>query len=110
MSWPANTMRPESGVIFPAIWPISVDLPAPLGPINAWISPGRRSSETSRVASSAPKRLCRPSSLSTASLIAFPPRQPAHHAVLGEQHQEQLPVLGQPAQQGLHHDEQNGPG
>src|SRR5690554_2568117 len=110
-------MRPESGARLPAIWAISVDLPAPLGPIRAWISPGRRSSETSRVACSAPKRLFRLSSVSTASLILLPPCQPAHYAMLGEQHhkqqhhtEEQLPVLGQPAEQGIHHHEQHGTG
>src|SRR5215207_11502811 len=35
---------------------IRVDLPAPFGPMTAWISPTRTSSETSETASTPPKR------------------------------------------------------
>ena len=46
----------------PLIWWISVVLPAPFGPMTAWISPGATSSETSSVTASPPKRLRRPTS------------------------------------------------
>ena len=39
-SAPAKRMRPASGCSSPASWATSVVLPAPLGPITAWISPG----------------------------------------------------------------------
>jgi uncharacterized membrane protein len=38
MSASKKAMRPASGVISPVIWPMSVDLPAPLGPMTAWQS------------------------------------------------------------------------
>ena len=41
MSRPSKRMRPASGAISPASWPISVVLPAPLGPMMACSSPVR---------------------------------------------------------------------
>ena len=41
MSWPSKWMRPASGTISPASWPISVVLPAPFGPMMACSSPLR---------------------------------------------------------------------
>src|SRR5258708_1337682 len=52
-------MVPESGLRVPVSWLTSVVLPAPLGPIRAWISPGRTSIDTESVATSPPKRLTR---------------------------------------------------
>ena len=37
---PSKAMVPASGRISPTICLMSVDLPAPFGPISAWISPG----------------------------------------------------------------------
>jgi len=51
---PAKWMWPRSGRISPDNWPMSVLLPAPLGPISAWISPARTSRSTWSVASSPP--------------------------------------------------------
>jgi hypothetical protein len=52
---PSGARVPASGASAPEICAIRVDFPAPFGPITAWISPGRRSIETSSVALSAPK-------------------------------------------------------
>ena len=46
MSTPSNTMRPVLARGLPKIDIISVDLPAPLAPISATISPGRMSIST----------------------------------------------------------------
>ncbi|KAF1050551.1 MAG: hypothetical protein GAK34_01822 [Delftia tsuruhatensis] len=59
-SRPASTSVPASAASVPDSRWMSVDLPAPLGPISAWISPGASDSETWSVASSAPKRRTRP--------------------------------------------------
>src|SRR4051812_41565095 len=61
---PAVTARsPESRLI-------RVDLPAPFGPMTAWISPVRTSRETSATACSPPKRFVSPSARSAASGMA----------------------------------------
>ena len=57
MSRPAKRMEPLSCRTSPATCLMTVDLPAPFGPISAWISPGRKSSVTSSLATTAPKRL-----------------------------------------------------
>ena len=67
MSAPAKTMRPLSGCSAPDIWWISVVLPAPLGPISAWISPWRTSRLAWSVAVSPPKRLTRSCTCSISS-------------------------------------------
>jgi hypothetical protein len=59
-SRPRSRTRPASGASAPQIWAISVDFPAPFGPISAWISPGTRVIDTLSVAVSAPKRRVRP--------------------------------------------------
>ena len=48
-STPSSSTRPPSGRSSPLNWPISVVLPAPLGPITACSSPGRTSSDRSSV-------------------------------------------------------------
>ena len=63
MSRPAKRMEPLSCLISPATCLMTVDLPAPFGPISAWISPGKRSSVTSSLATTAPKRLESPCKL-----------------------------------------------
>ena len=40
IAWPSKAMVPASWAISPVICLISVDLPAPFGPMRAWISPG----------------------------------------------------------------------
>ena len=59
-SRPSRWMEPESGRISPQICAISVDLPAPFGPMMAWISPARTSRSTPLVATTASKALRRP--------------------------------------------------
>src|SRR5690349_9442355 len=106
MSAPAKRIAPESGLSSPESWPISVVLPAPLGPITAWISPGARDSETSPVATRPPKRLVRPAVSSSASATAPPrDRKEPVKAGLREQHNQdqqrsehRLPMLGQARQ------------
>src|ERR1700724_2544149 len=65
-------MVPESGLRLPVSWLTSVVLPAPLGPIKAWISPGRTSIETESVAKRPPKRLIRRSVESSGSAMTLP--------------------------------------
>src|SRR6267154_4452538 len=71
-SRPANWIVPESGLRLPVSWPTSVVLPAPLGPIRAWISPGRTSIETESVAKRPPKRLISRSVESSGSAMTAP--------------------------------------
>src|SRR5450756_17999 len=102
-------MRPEVEARSPERRFASVVLPAPLGPLTAWIWSVKNSSETSFTAASPPKCLERRSVRSTASAIALlrrfsqqPGREPpeAEQAVRKQQHgehdepaHEQLPVL-----------------
>src|SRR5260370_41516523 len=72
MSRPSKAMRPMSGTISPASCPISVVLPAPFGPMMACSSPRATSSATLSEATTPPKRLVRPSTLSIASATAQP--------------------------------------
>src|ERR1039458_5188315 len=102
-------MRPEVEARSPESRLASVVLPAPLGPITAWIWSVKKSSDTSFTAASPPKCLDRRSVRSTASVIARlrrfsqqPGREPAEaeQAMRQQQHgehdepaHEQLPVL-----------------
>src|SRR5882757_4581183 len=97
-SRPANWMVPESGLRLPVSWPTSVVLPAPLGPIRAWISPGRTSIETESVAKRPPKRLIRRSVESSGSAMTSPEQGvDAAFCVERDQHQHRpeydLPVF-----------------
>src|SRR5256885_16604647 len=56
MSRPSKKIAPASLPRLPEIWPISVVLPAPFGPIRACTSPRTTSSVTSSVATTPPKR------------------------------------------------------
>ena len=58
--WPAMRMSPPSAACTPARILISVDLPAPLAPSRACISPRSTVKSTPRSASVPPKRLVRP--------------------------------------------------
>src|SRR5215470_11212159 len=70
MSPPAKWMRPPPGAISPASCPISVVLPAPLGPMMACNSPFGTASEMASQATTPPKRLVNPSISRRASLTA----------------------------------------
>src|ERR1051326_8308877 len=65
-------MVPESGRRLPVSWLTKVVLPAPLGPISAWISPSRTSIERLSVATRPPKRLISPLVSRSASATARP--------------------------------------
>src|SRR5436305_5455885 len=109
ISAPAKRMLPASGFSSPESSLISVVLPAPFGPMTAWISPGATESDTSPVATMPPKRLVSPLVSSTGS--ATPARSHREEPVqtgLREQHDQDqdraehgLPVLGQPRQHAL---------
>src|SRR5690606_27691485 len=80
-------------------------LPAPLGPISAWISPGLRSSVMSSVALSAPNALLRFLISRTGSAMARFARNKAKQPLACEQDdaeqdqaEEELPVFGDAAQ------------
>src|ERR1700704_2854765 len=97
-SRPAKWMVPESGLRLPVSWLTKVVLPAPLGPIRAWISPGRTSIETESVAKRPPKRLIRRSVESSGSAMTSPEQGvDAAFGVERDQHQHRtehdLPVF-----------------
>src|SRR3990170_3718111 len=92
-------MRPELGATSPVSWPISVVLPAPLGPMMACSSPARTSSTMSSQATTPPKRLVRPSICRSGSGTAQARKDPID-AAAGKQHdqeqhrpQNELPVF-----------------
>src|SRR4051812_31682180 len=102
-SRPAKTTRPASGRKVPLTWWISVVLPAPFGPMTAWISPGRTSSETPSVTASPPKRLRNPSRrrIGSATARAQQADQPAAQEQHGQHQQraeDEPPMRGQMAQ------------
>src|ERR1700674_519564 len=106
MSSPRKRIRPASGRRLPASCAISVVLPAPFGPMTAWVSPSCTSRSTPSVALSAPKLLCRPRA-SRRFLLAGTEKHP-REAALEEDHRENeqrpedhLPVLGPALQQFL---------
>src|SRR5437660_6344602 len=82
MSAPLNRMRPLSVASTPEIWPMSVVLPAPFGPMRACTSPRTISSVTSSVATTPPKRFDTARSSSIAA-SREKPRQP-----LGREHDD----------------------
>src|SRR5438105_15255198 len=92
MSAPLKRMRPVWVGSTPEIWPMSVVLPAPFGPISACTSPRTTSSVTSSVATTPPKRLETPRSSSMP-----PPFEQSGNTVRGEQHDsEQHHADGEP--------------
>src|SRR5215467_3385737 len=113
MSRPLKKIRPASGLISPASWPIRVDLPAPLGPMMACNSPAGMSREMPSEASTPPNRLvssriCKSGSATVRS------RQSAFDAAAGIDHDEQqqgadddLPVLRHPREPLLEHQERD---
>src|SRR5882672_6476784 len=113
MSSPAKRTRPRSGSRLPASWLIRVVLPAPFGPMMAWVSPSRTSRSTSSLARSAPKLFLKPRT-SSRTLFILAEEQSGEAAPQEEhrQHQErpeyQLPVLRPTRKRIL--DEQQGEG
>src|SRR3954463_15079435 len=108
-----RTMSPAVGLRSPDRRLTSVDLPAPFGPITAWISPTARPSDTSFTAARPPKRFesaavrIAISSIATRLLGKQARNQPLKSA-RERQHDrhdyeafDQLPVLGQPFQRFL---------
>src|SRR5438093_3885311 len=73
MSSPANRMRPALGCSTPVTQLKNVDLPAPLGPMMARISPAGTAMLTSLSAVSPPNRMERPSVRSRAAARAPSP-------------------------------------
>src|SRR5262245_45357839 len=88
MSRPAKRMLPASGAISPESWPISVVLPAPLGPMMACSSPCGTVSRMLSDATTPPKRLARPSIWSSGSATAQA-REHTVDATTGEQDDEE---------------------
>ena len=75
-SCPASCTVPAVGARSPESRLVSVDLPAPLGPITAWMRSRQRSSVTSFTAARPPKRL----------VSCLAPRRTSAIAVLAAQH------------------------
>src|SRR5258707_9397865 len=86
MSSPAKRTRPRSGRRSPASWLISVVLPAPFGPMMAWVSPSRISRLTSSHARSAPKLLVRP--LTSSRVLFILAEEQSREAALEEEHRQ----------------------
>src|SRR3546814_8473287 len=112
-SSPSSTTRPASGLRPPASWAIRVDLPAPLGPISAWISPGSTARSMPSVAFKAPKALCRPCSSSSASVMARLSGEQADDAAAREEHhgqqdeaEHELPAVGPAADESPQQEEE----
>src|SRR4029079_11180879 len=101
MSSPEKRIVPLSGRSMPESWPMSVVLPAPLGPMMAWVSPSLTARSTWSVARSAPKLL---HSWRTSSRpLLMPSPEQAGEAALGEDDDEdeddaevELPVVAHP--------------
>src|SRR5580700_5782167 len=114
MSVPSKRTLPCCGATSPAIRPISVVLPAPLGPITAWNSPGGRSSVMASAATTPPKRLLNPSICRSGSAIAAALEQPFDAAVHIDGNQEQQRpedqsgIFGKPRQSLLEHQKRRG--
>src|SRR5882762_1492674 len=113
MSSPAKRTRPRSGRRSPASWLISVVLPAPFGPMMAWVSPSRISRLTSSHASSAPKLLERP--LTSSRILFILAEEQSREAALEEEHrqhqerpEDQLPVHGPARARVLHQEQRKG--
>src|SRR4051812_11999688 len=106
-SRPPSVISPDVDGTSPESRLVSVDLPAPFGPITAWMRPRHKSTETPFTAASPPKRLVRFFACSTASLMPglLAARQALHQAEQAarrEQHHgnheephPQLPVLAE---------------
>src|SRR5213592_256562 len=110
MSSPAKRTRPRSGKRLPASWLIRVVLPAPFGPMMAWVSPSRISRSTLSLASSAPKLFLKPRTSSRVLFIlageqsreAAPQEKHRQHQ---ERPEDELPVL-RPARESVLDEEQ----
>src|SRR5262245_55207787 len=94
-------MTPSSGRRSPASCPMSVVLPAPLGPMIAWVSPETTSRSIRSLACRPPKRLLS-ARTSRTGLVTAGARQEAEQTALREQHdqdqgrpEDDLPVSGQ---------------
>src|SRR6266849_8258319 len=114
MSQPLKKIRPPSGLISPASWPIKVDLPAPFGPMMACNSPAGTSRQTPSEASTPPNRLVR-SRICKSGSATVQSRQSAFDAAAGIDHDEQqqgadddLPIFRHPRQPLLKHQKRDG--
>src|SRR5258706_2499120 len=113
MSSPAKRTRPRSGSRLPASWLIRVVLPAPFGPMMAWVSPSRTSRSTSSLARSAPKLFLKPRTSSRVLFIlAEEQSREAAPQEKHRQHQErpenQLPVHGPARERVLDQEQRKG--
>src|SRR5688572_16916197 len=66
---PASVTSPAVGTRSPESRLVNVDLPAPFGPITAWMRSRQRSSVTSFTAASPPKRFVSPRAESSISVM-----------------------------------------
>src|SRR6185436_482551 len=107
MSWPATTMRPESGTSRPAMRLSSVDLPAPDSPITAMYSPAASCSDTSwsttRERAPTNDLLTR----STASMPSVRTSEPVRHAQVGRVLHEEVALRLDATRQSARRDAEN---
>src|SRR6516165_7609429 len=88
--WPSNMTRPESANSTPVMRLKNVVLPAPLGPISAWMSPVITSMLTSLSTLKPPNRLVRPSierqiGRGTDTVVSPARKRSPPHRVAGQQ-------------------------
>src|SRR4051812_45631493 len=96
-SSPRNVMRPEVARSSPERRFRNVDLPAPFGPMIAWMEPASICTETLSTAARAPKRRGSPSVARTASGTRSPQKRrkspgPREHGGDGQRSDERVPV------------------
>src|SRR5208283_3657030 len=89
MSLRSKRMAPSCGATSPASKLTSVVLPAPLGPMTAWNSPGGMSSVMASAATTPPKRLVRRSICRSGLVMAPPLQQPFDAAMQIDRDQQQ---------------------
>src|SRR4029079_17911333 len=108
MSWPSKRSRPAVGASTPVTRLNSVVLPAPLGPITAWMAPGSTTRSTSATAVNPsndfvslstcstrgpPSGAGRPGNQAGARAADQPPRAPDHHGDQQRAEERHAPLL-----------------
>src|SRR5919106_5184436 len=103
MSAPAKRTVPVSGRRFPASWLMKVVLPAPFGPITAWVSPSLTSKSMPSQARSAPKLFVSPFTSSIGLVEHAGETAPEEdHRKDQQRPEDHLPVLSPAGKQVFH--------
>src|ERR671915_1835843 len=109
MSAPAKRTVPVSGSRLPASWLMKVVLPAPFGPITAWVSPSLTSKSMPSQARSAPKLFVSPLTSSIGFVEHAGETAPEKdHREDQQRPEDHLPVLGPALEQLLDQQQREG--